>query len=147
MAKAAAGRETEAWESAADLVAEYFTYDGGQDQGANIADLLLYWYKSGKILAFAPVNHRDPAAVNAAVQAFHGAYCGVNLTDDANDLFSEGLPWSVAGGEQPDPAGHVDPALALLESGDECVDALLDRAPAGGSSQISHGGGQAHRSR
>ena len=76
MAKAAAGKELEPWENAADLVAEYFAYDGGQDQGANIADLLLYWYKAGKILAFAPVDHTDPAAVDAAMQAFHGVYCG-----------------------------------------------------------------------
>jgi hypothetical protein len=107
MAKAAAGQEAEAWESAAALVDEYLAYDGGQDQGANIADLLLYWYKAGKILAFAPVDHTDPAAVDAAMQAFHGAYCGVNLTDDANDLFNEGKPWTLANGERPDPSeGH-----------------------------------------
>jgi hypothetical protein len=108
MAKAAAGREAMPSETAAELVAEYLAYDHGQDQGANIADLLLYWYKAGKILAFAPVDHTDPAAVDAAVQAFHGCYVGVNLTDDADQLFGEGLPWSVAfPSEQPDPnEGH-----------------------------------------
>jgi hypothetical protein len=107
MAKAAAGGEPEAWESSNDLVAEYLAYDGGQDQGANIADLLLYWYKAGQILAFAPVDHTDPAAVDAAAQAFHGCYVGVNLTDDADDLFGEGLPWTLTNGEQPDPDdGH-----------------------------------------
>ena len=107
-AKAAAGHETETFETADALVAEYLAYDGGQDVGANIADLLLTWYKAGNVLAFAPVDHTDPAAVDAAVQAFHGCYVGVNLTDDANDLFSEGLPWSVAlPSEQPDPnEGH-----------------------------------------
>jgi len=107
MAKAAAGREPMPTETAAELVAEYLAYDGGQDVGANIADLLLYWYKQNKILAFAPVDHTDPAAVDAAVQAFHGCYVGVNLTDDANDLFTKGLPWTVVLGEQPDPSeGH-----------------------------------------
>jgi hypothetical protein len=107
MAKAAAGHEPMPDETSDALVAEYLAYDGGQDVGANIADLLLAWYKSGKVLAFAPVDHTDPAAVDAAVQAFHGCYVGVNLTDDAEDLFSEGKPWTLAGGEQPDPSeGH-----------------------------------------
>lgn len=102
MAKAADEQETETWESSNDLVAEYLTYDHGQDQGAQIADLLLYWYKAGTILAFAPVDHTKPADVDAGMQAFHGAYVGVNLTDDADQLFEQGQPWTVANGEQPD---------------------------------------------
>ncbi len=107
MAKAAAGRETETWESSSQLVAEYLRYDHGRDEGANIADLLLAWYKAGKILAFAPVDHTSPAQVDAAVQAFHGVYAGVSLTDDADQLFTGGHPWTVVRGEQPDPnEGH-----------------------------------------
>jgi hypothetical protein len=107
MAKAAAGHETERWEDSNRLVAEYLAYDHGQDQGANIADLLLYWYQDQKILAFAPVDHTSPAAVDAAMAAFHGVYAGVNLTDDADGLFSQHEPWTVAGGQQPDPNdGH-----------------------------------------
>jgi hypothetical protein len=107
MAKAAAGQEVEKWETSNQLVAEYLAYDHGQDQGAQIADLLLYWYKAKKILAFAPVDHTKPAAVDAAMAAFHGAYVGVNLTDDADQLFGEHEPWTVAGGQQPDPNdGH-----------------------------------------
>ena len=107
MTKAAAGGETEQWETSDQLVAEYLAYDHGQDNGAQIADLLLYWYKVGTIQAFAPVDHTDPAAVDAAMAAFHGAYVGVNLTDDADNLFEQGQPWTTAGGEQPDPSdGH-----------------------------------------
>jgi hypothetical protein len=107
MAKAAAGSETETWETSNELVAEYLSYDHGKDEGANIADLLLHWYKAGKILAFAPVDHAHPAAVDSAMAAFHGAYVGVNLTDDADQLFGEHQPWTVAGGQQPDPnEGH-----------------------------------------
>lgn len=107
MAKAAAGSLTEAWESSNDLVAEYLTYDHGRDEGANIADLLLYWYKAGAILAFAPVDHTKPAEVDAAMAAFHGAYAGVNLTDDADQLFEQGKPWSTGQGQRPDPSeGH-----------------------------------------
>jgi len=107
MAKAAAYVETETWESSNALVAEYLAYDHGQDRGANMADLLLYWYKAGTILAFAPLDHTNPAEVDAAVAAFHGVYAGVNLTADADKLFEEGKPWTTVGGEQPDPReGH-----------------------------------------
>jgi hypothetical protein len=107
MAKAAAGSEVETWEDSNQLVAEYLAYDKGQDQGANISDLLLFWYKAGTILAFAPVDHTDPAAVDSAMAAFHGTYVGVNLTDDADSLFQQQLPWTTANGEKPDPSdGH-----------------------------------------
>jgi hypothetical protein len=107
MAKAAAAGETAKWESSDELVAEYLAYDHGKDRGANIADLLLYWYKAGKILAFAPVDHTSPAEVDSAMAAFHGAYVGVNLTDDSDQLFSEQQPWTITDGQQPDPNdGH-----------------------------------------
>jgi hypothetical protein len=39
--------------------------------------------------------------------AFNGTYVGVNLTDDADQLFGRGQPWTVANGEQSDPnEGH-----------------------------------------
>ena len=103
MAKAAAAGETENWESSDALVAEYLAYDHGKDRGANIANLLLYWYKAGTILAFAPVDHTSPAEVDSAMAAFHGAYVGVNLTDDAEQLFEQQQPWTTGNGEQPDP--------------------------------------------
>jgi hypothetical protein len=93
-------------ESSDALVAEYLAYDNGQDVGANIADLLLSWYKAGKIVAFAPVDHANRAACDSAMAAFHGLYVGVNLTDDADQLFSEHKPWTLDGGG-PDPQdGH-----------------------------------------
>lgn len=107
MAKAAKAKKTETWETSNALVQEYLAYDDGQDNGAVISDLLLSWYKAGKILAFAPVDHTDPLAVDSAMALFSGVYVGVTLTDDAEDLFSQGQPWSVADGQQPDPNdGH-----------------------------------------
>jgi hypothetical protein len=107
MAKAAAGHQAEAFESSDALVAEYLAYDHGQDHGANIADLLLYWYHAGDILAFAPLDHTNPTEVDGAMAAFHGVYAGVDLTDDADSLFRDGQPWTTAGGQQPDPHdGH-----------------------------------------
>lgn len=107
MAKAAAGGEAETGETSDALVAEYLEYDHGRDDGANIADLLMAWYKAGKILAFAPVNHTSARQVDAAMQAFHGVYAGVSLTGDADQLFGQGLPWTVAQGQRPDTSqGH-----------------------------------------
>jgi hypothetical protein len=143
MAKAARATETETWETSNKLVAEYLKYDHGVDQGANIANLLLAWYRAGKIMAFAPVDHTNPAALDAAMAAFTGTYCGVNLTDDADQLFSERQPWTVAKGQNPDPAeGHcivkvkadgngIDTWVtwgALQESTKDWTSACLDEA-------------------
>jgi len=107
MAKAAAGAEQETWETTDQLVTEYLAYDHGKDVGANIADLLLAWYKAGKILAFAPVDHTNSAACDSAMSAFHGLYVGVSLTDDADSLFENHQPWTVANGEAANPnEGH-----------------------------------------
>jgi hypothetical protein len=107
MAKAAAYGEAEAWETADELAAEYLAYDHGQDAGVSLPAVLGAWYQAGKILAFAPVDHTDPAAVDAAMQAFRGVYAGVDLTGDADALFQQGQPWTVANGEQADPnEGH-----------------------------------------
>jgi hypothetical protein len=106
MAKAKAYDLTEAWESSNDLVAEYLAYDNGQDRGANIADLLLSWYKAGKIVAFAPVDHSSRTECDSAMAAFHGLYVGVNLTPNCDQLFEQQQPWTLDG-EQPDPnEGH-----------------------------------------
>lgn len=107
MAKAAGYGQAETWETSNQLVEEYLKYDHGQDEGVSLPTVLLYWYRKGLIKAFAPVDHTDPAAVDAAMQAFRGIYSGVDLTDDADDLFSRGKPWTTAGGERPDPSeGH-----------------------------------------
>jgi len=107
MAKAACNGEHETPEPSNELAAEYLAYDHGQDVGANLADLLLFWYRTGRILGFAPVDHTSKAEADAAMQAFHGLYVGVGLTDDAQQLFADGQPWTVAGGQQSNPQlGH-----------------------------------------
>jgi hypothetical protein len=107
MAKAAAGGEQEQWETTEALVAEYLAYDKGQDVGAQMADLLLYWYQAKTIIGFAPVDHTNPAEVDSAMAVFHGAYVGVNLTDDVDQLFEQHQPWTTANGETPNPnEGH-----------------------------------------
>jgi len=103
MAKAAAANISETWEDSNTLVEEYLAYDHGVDRGANLADLLLTWYHAGKILAFAPVDYTNPQQCDSAMQAFNGLYVGVKLTDDADELFTHHLQWTVADGQQPNP--------------------------------------------
>jgi hypothetical protein len=107
MAKAAAAGKVEAWETADELVSEYLAYDHGVDSGANIAEVLMYWFVAGKIRAFAPVDHSDPEACDAIMAAFHGLYVGVDLPDNANTQFASGEPWTLDDGDQPYPTdGH-----------------------------------------
>lgn len=125
MAKAANYGQTETWETSDDLVTEYLAYDGGRDMGVSLPAVLLAWYKAGRILGFAPVDHTSPAAVDAAMAEFKGVYAGVDLTPDADELFGQHEPWTVAGGQQPDPSeGHCivkvyadDPASQNPEDG------------------------------
>ena len=107
MAKAAAAVLNENWETAIDLIKEYLAYDHGQDIGANISQLLLSWYNDGKILAFAQIDHTDPACVDWFMQNFNGVYFGVALTDDADQKFNDHQPWTTAQGQRPNPTkGH-----------------------------------------
>lgn len=101
------------------LVAEYLKYDHGQDRGAVIAHLLMYWYRHGLIAGFAPVDITSTGAMDSAMQEFRGLYCGVQLTPNADQLFSEGRPWTLAGGVEPDPdLGHC--ILKVTADGHGC---------------------------
>ena len=91
----------------AQAVKEYLTYTGGQDDGVVLADFLKWCYDQKKILAFAPLDYTDIAQCDAFTAAGFGTYDGVALTDDADQLFNEGKPWTTANGETPDPnEGH-----------------------------------------
>jgi hypothetical protein len=85
-----------------EAVSEYLTYTGGQDVGVNLADFLLYLFKKGRIKAFAPVDHTNVAMADSLMQIFGGLYCGVSLTDDAEQLFNSDQEWTTAHGERPD---------------------------------------------
>jgi hypothetical protein len=89
-------------------VNDYLDYVGGpqNDNGVVLASYLLWAFKRGEILGFAPVNLREQARADSLMQIFHGLYVGVALTDDAQALFQRGI-WTVANGERPDPSlGH-----------------------------------------
>jgi|SRR5579884_3332869 len=83
------------------VIQEYLTYTGGQDQGAVLADYLLWLYEQELILAFAPVDVSNIEHADALMAMFNGLYCGMSLTADAPALFAEHQPWTTANGESP----------------------------------------------
>jgi len=109
-ADAACGHEASFVPDTSDeVVTEYLAFDNGQDQGVVVSAMMNAWFSSGffgqKIAGYVPIRVSD---IDAALGVFGAIICGVNLTDDADQLFSEGLPWTVANGEVPDPnEGHV----------------------------------------
>jgi hypothetical protein len=75
--------------------------------GVNLADYLKWCFDQKYIKAFAPVDYTDRATCDGLMEVGFGLYVGVNLTDDAEQLFNAGEPWTVANGEQPNPNdGH-----------------------------------------
>lgn len=93
----------------------YLAYDNGVDEGVVIADFLLYLFQKGLIEGFAPVA---PATVDSIMAEFNrGILLGVSLTDDAEQLFTNGQSWGT-GSLTPDPnEGH---GILLVKS--ESVD-------------------------
>ena len=85
--------------NANETVSGYLAYDHDEDEGCNMADLLLHWYNQGVILAFAPVDFNDEAKMDEALQDFHGLYVGVQLPGDADPQFEEHQPWSWTGAQ------------------------------------------------
>lgn len=84
--------------------------DPATDQGTNIADALEYWRVTGvaghKILAYAKVDHTNPAEVEAAINLFGSLAVGVNLPASAMDQFNAGQEWTVVQGS-PNDGGHA----------------------------------------
>ena len=109
MADGAFGGAGEQTFTADEVVTAYLAYDGGQDQGVVVSDMMRAWFGSGffgsKIEGYAPVQLGQ---VDAALAVFGAVIFGVNLTPDADQLFQNGQPWNVDQGQTPDPnEGHV----------------------------------------
>lgn len=83
------------------------TPPGPPGPGTDLADYLHELWLAGIILAWGPVNHRDRAGCQKLMAAGFSLYVGVNLYDANEDQFSNGQPFDVTPGEQPDPEdGH-----------------------------------------
>jgi hypothetical protein len=115
-ADAGQGHESESFPDSNETVDAYDVYDNHQDQGVQMSDAMQAWFNEGfkdsqgtvvipPCEAFVRIL---PSQVDAAMAQFGAVLCGVNLTSDADQLFSEGLPWTTANGQTPNPnEGHV----------------------------------------
>lgn len=99
------------------------------DQGMDIQTLLEYLVSHGgpdgvKALAFAQVDHRDPAEVKAAIALFGYVWTGINVLDINMQEFGAGQPWQysasspVDGGHSVVTGGYGPPGGGAL-NGDE----------------------------
>ena len=94
--------------SSTEGVSRYVDYTGDKTPpgpGVDLASYLLWCVKKGYIKAFAPVDVSDKATMQGLMAAGYGLYIGVNLTDQNEDQFNNGTPWTSAGGPDPND-GH-----------------------------------------
>lgn len=111
-----------------EVVSTYLTYDHGQDQGANLSQLLAYWQTtglpwSGKIAGYAALNHRDIDEFWAGVNAFGNGYIGIVVTQAMMTQTQNGEPWDITGTPADDQVlgGHCVTAISRLPIGGEVV--------------------------
>jgi hypothetical protein len=85
------------------------------DQGVDNPTWFTFLMDMGVIDAWCELPLNDPVEIHAAMLNFSGVCVQVTLTDDANDLFNQHLPWTLANGETPDPNEGHD--ILLVEYG------------------------------
>lgn len=92
------------------------------DEGVDNPSWLQFLFGKGIIEAWAEIDHSDVNEVHAAMNNFSGVLVSVSLTDDAENLFAQKLPWTTDNGEHPNPQEGHDILLAKYdESGDTFV--------------------------
>jgi hypothetical protein len=76
----------------------YFQLTGGADTGLNELDVLNYWRKNrfngDNILAYVAVKPSDHNAVKLAIEWFGAVYIGIQCTQELEQQFSDGVPWT-----------------------------------------------------
>lgn len=92
----------------------YFAYGKAQgepgdqpDQGVDNLSWLTWCVEQGYIDAFARLDASNRDEVCMAMLNFYGVLIGCSLTDNAEQEFNAGQPWTITAQEQPDPQmGH-----------------------------------------
>ena len=93
--------------SSDEVVTDYLRYDHGQDQGANLAELLAFWHRlglpwTGKLPGYAGLSHQDWAQFWAGVNAFGNGYIGIVVTQTMMDQTQAQEPWDLTGSPSDD---------------------------------------------
>jgi hypothetical protein len=91
-------------------------HDPNSDQGTIVQDALNYWRSTGvgghQILAFAQVDHRNRAEVEAAIHVFGNLHVGINFPASAMSQFNMGNDWDVTRSDGGIEGGHAVPVGA-----------------------------------
>ena len=99
--------------TAYERVSGYNPADPSTDQGAVLQDVYTDWRKNGvggcRALAFAQVAASSETQVQQAIHLFGAAGLGITVTQQMEDDFNAGIPWTRAGGAQL--GGHAVPAV------------------------------------
>ena len=115
MADAAQIGHTEVFPDDQQLAAYYLDYTGGQDGGVVLADFLAHVHQHGyfghSVQAYAPVNVRDIPTLQFAVWAYDAAYTGIAVTQQMQEDFQAGRPWTLDSLESPVLGGHCVPIV------------------------------------
>jgi hypothetical protein len=106
------------WPTAAQVVAAYLKYDKGQDVGCDLGEVLVYWLTNPlanlkPIGGFAQVSVCEPQ-FSSALHVFGGLYTGENISQEAEDQFSAGEPWTSTATDWV--GGHCTDTLALPDT-------------------------------
>ena len=113
MAAASVTGEAETFATDQQAVEFYLTYTGGQDTGVVLSQYLAYVRKSGfygqTVQAFAPVSVHDVPTLQTAVWMYDFAYTGIVVTQQMQEDFAAGQPWTLESLESPVDGGHCVP--------------------------------------
>lgn len=111
--------------SSDDVVSTYLTYDHGQDQGANLVDLLRFWQTHGlpwgKIAAWASVDPHNPDQFWAACNAYGCLYVGIAVPATMDGQVENGQTLDLTGtsADRQIMGGHCVVVLSRDQDGGE----------------------------
>jgi hypothetical protein len=117
MACAAITGSGETFPGAAQIIAYYLAYTGGQDDGVVLADYLGYVRKTGffghTVSLYAPVSVSDVPTLSFAVYAYGFAYTGISVTQAMMDAVQgpSWQPWTAEMAQGASIGGHCIPLV------------------------------------
>ena len=115
MADAANIHRVEAFPDEEQAVSYYLDYTSGQDGGVVLSDYLAYVRRHGyyahAVSAYAPVDVHDVPTLQFAIWAYDAAYTGIAVTQQMQEDFQNGQPWTLESLESPVLGGHCIPIV------------------------------------
>ena len=108
-----------------EVVDQYFTLTGGEDNGLNEAEVLLQWQREGlfeglpnrsEIAAYAPVSPHRLLEQHQAIAFYGGLYMGIECPLSAQEQFAAGEPWTFVEGSEVE-GGHCVVGLGYGPNG------------------------------